>query len=124
MDFFIQLQVDIYENPSEHYGFMGPLPASGSRAGSAEDVLKPVYYMEEEDGGPLLKVGYGEMDKQLSAVFHRTEFLSGKLWIWNFGAFLQECQSILLNREFATSLKSEHAIWSWDYLRFSILAQI
>ena len=66
---FNELQVDIYENPSEHYGFMGPLPPSGSRAaaaaGSAEDILKPVYYMEEEDGGPLLKVGYGEISKLL-----------------------------------------------------------
>ena len=54
------MQVDIYENPSEHYGFTQP------RVGSAEEILKPVYYMEEDDnglnggGGPLLKVGYGK----------------------------------------------------------------
>ena len=53
------MQVDIYENPSEHYGFMPP-PSSSAAAGSAEDILKPVYYMEEEGGGPLLKVGFGE----------------------------------------------------------------
>ena len=56
------LQVDIYENPSEHYGFMPP--SSVAAVGSAEEILKPVYYMEEDDGlnggGPLLKVGYGE----------------------------------------------------------------
>ena len=50
-------QVDIYENPSEHYGFMPP--SSSAATGSAEEILKPVYYMEE-DGGPLLKVEYGK----------------------------------------------------------------
>ena len=53
--------MDIYENPSEHYGFMQP--TSATAGGSAEEILKPVYYMEEDGldgGGPMLKVGYGE----------------------------------------------------------------
>ena len=63
MHFF---QVDIYENPSEHYGFMPPSSSSATAAGvagSAEEILKPVYYMEEDGlngGGPMLKVGFGE----------------------------------------------------------------
>ena len=40
--------VDIYENPSEHYGEIN------------QQQLQPLYYMEDGFNGPMLKVGYGK----------------------------------------------------------------
>ncbi len=47
--------VDIYENPSEHYE-----AAPASNEGPATGMMKPLYYMENDFNGPMLKVGFGE----------------------------------------------------------------
>jgi hypothetical protein len=56
--------VDIYENPSEHYSCIKPqqqyLPTiQPSHTRTPYAGLKPRYYMESNNG-PQLKVGYGK----------------------------------------------------------------
>ena len=54
--------VDIYENPSEHYSSIEPqyLPTiQPSHTRTPYAGLKPRYYMESNNG-PQLKVGYGK----------------------------------------------------------------
>jgi hypothetical protein len=67
-------RVDIYENPSEHYG----VPAARTKA--SFEALRPHYYMETapNGGGPTLKVGYGNADRYRGTMCNKvTCFVSG-----------------------------------------------